>query len=252
MKLYVVALGPGAGPNMTLRAKGALDKCDCIVGYKNSVNLIEIDYMNKTLVKTDLGKDLEACHMALQKSVEGTVTALVLAGDTAVYTTSSMLLDISKEYPNVEIELIPGVSSAVAGASLLGAPISDDYVVLSLSDYNMTWEVIERRLMCAIDGGFVVCIHSPVSPGRMDALRKAIRIVLWKRRPETICAVVRGAGTWGERMSILTLEELFGTEDIDTHATIYIGNDQTVIVNGKMHTPRGYSAIEGLVHTERV
>ncbi len=248
MKLYVIGLGPGAGANMTLRAKETLDRCECIVGYKNTVNLIEIDYMSKSLVKTELGNDLEACHAALQKSIEGTVTALVLSGDTAVYNTSSLLLDISKEYPSIEIELIPGVSSVGAGAALIGAPISDDYVVISLAENNMTWQVIEGRLLAAVEGGFVVCIHSPVSPEREDSLRKAIRIILWKRKPETVCAVVRGAGTWGERMSILSLEELFESKDIDSNATIYIGNDQSVILNGKMHTPRGYSAVEALVH----
>lgn len=246
MKLFVVGLGPGAGSNMSLRGKEILDQCEYIVGYKNYVNLVEVDYMDKQLIKTDLGKDLEACHTALQKAVEGSNTALVLAGDTSVYAVSSMLLDLSKEYPEVEIEMIPGISTSVAGAAILGAPLSDDYVVFSLSDTAVPWEIIEHRLMCAIEGGFVICLHRPVSPGRMDSLRKAIRIVLWKRKPETICGIVKGVGTWGQKVQIMSLEELFDSIDVDMHTTVYIGNDQTVNLNGKMHTPRGYSPLEAL------
>ncbi|MFI3253229.1 MAG: precorrin-3B C(17)-methyltransferase [Eubacteriales bacterium] len=246
MKLYTIVLGAGAGKNMTVRAKETLDQCEYIVGYKNFVNLLEVDYMDKKLIKTDLGNDAEACHVAMQKTVEGSVTALVLAGDTSVYSTSSLLMDIMLEYPQVEIEMIPGVSSVLTGAATLGSPISNDYVVLSLSEQNMTWEIIEHRLMAAVQGGFVICIHSPVSPGRMDALRKALRILLWKRKPETICAFVKGAGTWGEKTVILSLEELFNSIEIDMGTIVYIGNDQTVSVNGKMHTPRGYSDVEAL------
>ncbi len=246
MKLYIIVLGAGAGKNMTIRAKETLDLCEYIVGYKNFVNLIEVDYMEKKFIKTDLGKDIEACHTAMQKTVEGSVTALVIAGDSAVYSTSSLLMDIMVEYPEVELETIPGVSSVLTGAATLGSPIANDYAVISLSEQNMTWEITERRLMCAMDGGFVLCVHSPVAPGRMDTLRKACRILLWKRSPETICAYVKGAGTWGEKTVTLTLEELFHCEDIDMHSIVYIGNEQTVLVNGHMHTPRGYSAVEAL------
>ncbi len=248
MKLYVVTLGAGAGKNMTIRAKETLDQCEYIVGYKNFVNLIEVDYMDKTMIKTDMGKDAEACHTAMQKAVEGSNTALVIAGDTSVYSTSSLLMEIMLEYPQVEIEMIPGVSSVETGASTLGSPISNDYAVLSLSEQNMPWHILERRLMCALDGGFVICIHSPVAPGRMDTLRRACRILLWKRKPETVCAYVKGAGTWGEKTVIVTLEELFDCPEIDMLTTVYVGNDQTVVVNGKMHTPRGHSPVEAL-HT---
>lgn len=246
MKLSVVVLGAGAGKNMTLRAKETLDQCEVIVGYKNFVNLIEVDYTEKTLIKTDLGNDAEACHMAMQKTVEGSRTALVIAGDTFVYSTSSLLMDIMLEYPQVEIEMVPGVSSVLTGAATLGSPISNDYVVISLSEQNMTWEVIEHRIMAAVEGGFVICFHSPVAPGRMDTLRKACRILLWKRKPETVCAYVKGAGTWGEKTVPLTLEALFDCPEIDMHTTVFIGNDLSVMVNGKMHTPRGYSAVEAL------
>lgn len=248
MKLYVVALGPGAGKNMTIRAKETLDQCEYIVGYKNYVGLVEVDYIDKKFIKTELGNDLEACHAAMQKTMEGSITALVVSGDTAVYSTSSLLLTIAKEYPEVEIEPIGGVTTVASGASSLGSPISDDFVVLSLSDVDVPWAVIERRLMYAVDGGFVICIHAPVAPGRMEALRKACRILLWKRKPETICAYVKGAGTWGEKMEILSLEQLFSSTEIDMNTTVYIGNDQTEIMNGKMHTPRGYSAVEALDH----
>lgn len=241
MKLYVVGLGPSAGRDMTLYAKEILDQAECIVGYKNYVNLIEVDYLNKELIKSDADKSVERCHVAIQKAIEGVVTALVCAGDSGVFGMASLVYHVAKEYPTVEIEVIPGVTSAIGGGALLGTPIGDDFCVLSLCDQINTWEVIERRLMAAVEGGFVICLYDNTP----EMVRKACRILLWKRAPEIVCGYVKNAGHWGQKMEILSLEDLFSrSTEIDEFTTIYIGNTQTEVVNGKMHTPRGSSDVE--------
>lgn len=241
MKLYVVGLGPSAGRDMTLYAKEILDSCDCIVGYKNYVNLIEVDYLDKELIKSGAEKGVERCHTAIHKALDGVVTAMVCAGDSGVFGMASMVYQIAKEYPTVEIEVIPGVTSAIGGGALLGTPIGDDFAVLSLCDQINDWAIIERRLMAAVDGNFVICLYDNTPEG----IRKACRILLWKRTPETVCGYVKNAGHWGQKMQILSLEDLYSNStDIDEFTTVYIGNTQSEVVDGKMHTPRGSSDVE--------
>lgn len=253
MKLYVIGLGPAAGKDMTLRAVEALNACQCLVGYKNFVNLIEADYPEKEMVKQEEHDYIQSSHIALQKTQEGLVTALVCAGDSMVRGFASMLFHVAKEYPKVDIEVVPGVTSASAGSALLGSPLSDDFVVMSLSQEGSNWDVIERRLMCAVDGGFVLCLYNPASDeGSHDhkaAIRKACRILLWKRKPSTLCGYVKNPGFWGQKIVTLTLEELFDCDDLDTFATLFIGNDQTELIHGNLVTARGFSALEALSTT---
>ena len=37
-----------------------------------------------------------------------------------------------------------------------------------------------------------------------------------------------------------TLAELSGNDDIDMFTTVFIGNSQTEVINGRLVTPRGY------------
>ena len=45
-----------------------------------------------------------------------------------------------------EIEVIPGVTAALSGSAVLGAPLTHDFAVISLSDALTPWEKIEARL----------------------------------------------------------------------------------------------------------
>lgn len=246
MKLYVIGLGPGAGKDMTIRAQETLALCQCVVGYKASVSLLEADNVDKEMIKFDMDQSVDSCHTALQKTIEGKITALVSAGDSTVYGITSILYQVAKEYPTVDIEIIPGVTAASSGSALLGAPLSDDFVVISLSEEGTNWEIIERRLMAAVEGGFVLCLYNPASADNQAAIRKACRILLWKRKPSTVCGYVKSPGLWGEKVVTLTLEQLFECSDIDMFTTVFIGNDQTESVYDKMLTTRGFSAVEAL------
>ena len=76
---------------------------------------------------------------------------------------------------------MPGVTAALAGAAVLGAPLMHDFTVLSLSDLLTPWEVIRRRLELAAQGDFVLCLYNPSSRRRRDHLRMACDIVLAHR-----------------------------------------------------------------------
>ena len=70
-------------------------------------------------------------------------------------------------------------------------------------------------------------------------MQQACDIVLESAAPETVCGVAQNIGREGENIRILPLKEL-RNEQVDMFSTVFIGNSQTRVVNGRMVTPRGY------------
>ena len=152
---------------------------------------------------------------------------------------SGLMLEIVQEYPYVEVECIPGVTAAIGGAAVLGAPLIHDFALISLSDLLTPWEKIEKRLLAAAAADFVICLYNPSSKKRHDYLQKACDLIL-QYQPETlVCATVSQIGRDGEEKHIYTLKELRDLQ-VDMFTTVFIGNSQTREINGCMVTPRGY------------
>ncbi|WP_418452749.1 precorrin-3B C(17)-methyltransferase, partial [Anaerotruncus massiliensis (ex Liu et al. 2021)] len=161
------------------------------------------------------------------------------SGDAGVYGMACLILKLGEEYPDVAVEVVPGVTAALSGAAVLGAPLSHDFALISLSDLLTPWELIERRLDAAGRADFCICLYNPASRRRADYLRRACDILLRSRAPETVAGLVRNAGRAGESARVLTLGELREAQ-ADMFTTVFIGNSQTKKLNGGMVTPRGY------------
>ena len=155
---------------------------------------------------------------------------------------AGLIYEVGKDYPETEIAVIPGVTAAISGAACLGAPLIHDFCLISLSDLLTPWELIEERLHSAGKGDFVVCLYNPSSVKRADYLAKACDILMEHKSKETICGIVNNIGREGEQMQVMTLSELRDTK-VDMFTTVFIGNTQTKILNGKMVTPRGYKDV---------
>ena len=241
-KLYVVGIGPGEYEQMTMKAVRVLESSQLIVGYTVYIDLIRPHFPDKEMMATPMMKEVERCRIALQEAGKGRMVSMVCSGDSGVYGMAGLILELAKEYPEVEIEMVPGVTAACGGAAVLGAPICHDFAVISLSDLLTPMETIERRLECAAQADMVICIYNPSSRKRADYLRRACDIVLKYQRPETVCGIVRNIGRDGESSRVMTLEELRDLQ-VDMFTTVYIGNSSTRAERGKMITPRGYEHV---------
>ena len=177
--------------------------------------------------------------MAFEKASEGLAVSVVCSGDPGVYGMAGLMFELSPGFPETQIEVVPGVTSALSGAALLGAPLTHDFAVISLSDLLTPWELIEKRLLAAAEGDLVICLYNPSSKKRHDHLRKACDTVLRYRSPETVCGYARNIGREGQEMEILTLGQLREFE-ADMFTTVFIGSTQTVRIGDRMVTPRGY------------
>lgn len=238
MMLFIVGFGAGGETGMTLEARQAIEQSDVIAGYTVYVELLKPMFPNKEYFITPMRKEKERCIWAIEMAKQNKTVALVCSGDSGVYGMASLVLELAKG-EDLEIKIIPGVTAACSGAAVLGAPLSHDFAVISLSDLLTPWELIEKRLMYAAMGDFVICIYNPSSKKRADYLKKACKIVLQYQSPDTICGYVKNIGREGEEKNILSLEQLQEAQ-LDMFTTVYIGNSQTVMIDGRMVTPRGY------------
>ena len=238
-KIMVVGIGPGSYEEMTIRAAEALKSCDTIVGYTVYVELVRDHFPEKEFLTTPMTKEVDRCELAFAQAAEGKNVAMICSGDAGVYGMSGLMLEIGERYPEIPVEVIPGVTAAVGGASVLGAPLIHDFAVISLSDLLTPWEKIEKRLSAAAEADFVICLYNPSSRKRHDYLQKACDRVLAWRPGTTVCGLVRNIGREGEEHRVLTLAELRDTQ-VDMFTTVFIGNSQTKEVGGRMVTPRGY------------
>ena len=244
-KVYAVGLGPGGKEMLTEEAICAIEKSDVICGYTVYVDLITSMFPEKETFTTPMKKEIDRCKWALETAQSGKTVAMVCSGDSGVYGMAGLLLQLLHSYKDVEVEVVPGITAAISGAAVLGAPVGHDFCVISLSDLLTPWDLIVKRLELAAEGDFITCLYNPRSKKRIEHLTTACNIMLKHRSEDTVCGWVKNIGREGEEYRICTLKEL-DNEPIDMFTTVFIGSSQTKLVDGKMVTPRGYEKHEDM------
>ncbi len=237
-QLYVIGIGPGDPSKMTVEAMEAMRSVDVIAGYGVYVDLVKPLFPEKEYLTTPMRREVDRCKMAIDAAMEGKSVAMISSGDAGVYGMAGLILELAAGL-DLNVTVIPGVTAALSGGAVLGAPLTHDFAVISLSNLLTPWEKIEKRLELAAEADFCIALYNPSSHRRSDFLRNACDILLRHASPETVCGVVRNIGREGESYQVMTLAELREYQ-ADMFTTVFIGNSQTKAVNGKMVTPRGY------------
>ncbi len=240
-RVFIVGLGPGSREHITRRAEEALAESEVVVGYPLYLKQVEELIEGKEVVSGGMGEELRRAAEAVSLALEGRKVAVVSSGDAGVYGMASAVLEyIAGRELEVEVEVVPGVTSALACAALLGSPLGNDFAVVSLSDLLVPWEEIERRLEHAAAADFVVALYNPGSRRRSWQMRRAKEVLLKHRSPETPAGVVRNASRDGESSELTTLGKL--PERVDMLTTVIVGNSRSYTYRGWMITPRGYTS----------
>lgn len=238
-KIYVVGIGPGAYEEMTIKAERTLRNCDLIVGYTLYIDLVREHFTEKEFLSTPMKQEVKRCEMAFEEAQKGKTVAMICSGDAGVYGMAGLIYELGDKYPDTEIEVVPGVTSALGGGAILGAPLIHDFCLISLSDLLTPWEKIEKRLLCAAESDMVICLYNPSSKKRHDYLQKACDLMLKFKSEDTICGTVKNIYRQGQEKKVMTLGELRETQ-VDMFTTVFIGNSETKNIKGNMVTPRGY------------
>ena len=246
-RIYVIGMGPGDKSMMTAEAFSAMEMSDVIVGYTVYIDLVKEHFPDKDFFTTPMKQEIERCRACFDFAADGKNVAFICSGDAGVYGMAAPIYELLPEYVNANkgisqesIVVIPGVTAAISGASMLGAPINHDFCVISLSDLLTPWQTIERRLKAAIEGDFAIAIYNPSSKKRHDYLQKACDIMLAAgASKDRACGYVENIGRDGSKATVCTLEELRNTQ-VNMFTTVFVGNSNSVIIGDKLVTPRGY------------
>ncbi|KHD36126.1 cobalt-precorrin-3B C(17)-methyltransferase [Clostridium acetobutylicum] len=234
-KLYVVGIGPGGLQDMTLKARRALEESEVIVGYTKYIKMVEELLKGKEVFETGMKKEVDRCKRALELSKDK-VVSIISTGDSGIYGMAGLILEMKKEEI---VEIIPGVTSSIAAAALLGSPLMHDNCSISLSDLMTPYDLIKKRVLLAAEGDFVISFYNPRSKGRPYYLRECIDIIRKYRKDNTPVGIVKNAMREGEEIIISTLKD-FDETKVDMMSMVIIGNSNTFMKDNIMITPRGY------------
>lgn len=251
MGLTVVSLGPGDPSLLCPMALAALRRAQTIVGYTTYVKLIEDHLLQgKDVLTTGMRKEMDRVQAALDAAQAGRETALVCGGDAGVYGLAGLTLELASQQglldgpEPLDIQIVPGVTALSAAAALLGAPLTHDFAVVSLSDLLTPWEVIERRVVAALEADFVLVLYNPGSKSRTWQLPRVLELSRARKHPETPLGHVRAAFRPEQDVKITALGD-FDPAEADMLSLLIVGNESTYATNNVIITPRGYLAKYG-------
>ncbi len=239
--IYVVGTGPGNSDNITDYAKNAIKSCDIIMGYSYYTDLIKSMLEGKKVISGGVTDEFKRAEEAIKYANNGYKVAVISSGDPAIYGMAGIILEmVAAHNYNTEIKIVPGITAINSAASLIGAPLMNDFCSISLSDKLTPENVILKRLEAAAMGDFVTGLYNPVSKNRKNMIVMAQEIFMKYRNGSTPVGIIKNAYRDGQKVILSTLDS-FLNEEIDMFTILIIGNSESYRFNDFIISPRNYS-----------
>lgn len=243
-KITVIGTGPGSLDNLSNKAVTSMKEAEVVIGYSSYLGQVEaILEENQEKMYFNMKDEIKRCEAAVEKSSEGKNVAMVSGGDAGIYGMSGLLLEILNDKSligTVPVEFIPGIPAFCAASCVTGAPIMNDFCVISLSNLLTPWDEIKKRLKAASIADFVIVIYNPKSMRRKNLLTEAKNILLEEIERERPVSIVKAVTRPDEEVVLTSLEKMDTIDFIGMNTTIIIGNSSTYIKDLFMITRRGY------------
>ncbi|RMH50462.1 MAG: precorrin-3B C(17)-methyltransferase [Zetaproteobacteria bacterium] len=230
---------------MTARARQAIAEAEVVIGYSTYIKLVRDLLEGKQVIRKGMTEEVGRCLDAWEHARAGRVVALISSGDAGIYGMAGPMFEVLwqqgwRPESGIEVEVVPGITALNGCASLVGAPLTHDACMISLSDLLTPWPVIRKRLEAAARADFVIGLYNPKSGRRTGQIVEAQRILLRHRRPDTPVAIVKSAYRRRQRVQLTRLDAM-ADQEIGMLSTVLIGNSTTFVRDGVMVTPRGYA-----------
>ena len=239
-KVFAVGIGPGSPELLTFQARRVLEQCTAVAGYRLYLDQIRELLDGKRLIPGAMRQEIARCREALEAALAGETVAVVSSGDAGVYGMAGLLLELTEleRYRSVEIEVVPGITAALAAAALIGAPFMNDFAVLSLSDLMTPKELIQKRLYAVASSDMPAALYNPRSTRRHELLEEAVS-VFRDAGGDLPCALIHDACRDKQRIELTTLGT-FPFEHVWMTTIVIIGNSATIVRDGRFYCRRGY------------
>ncbi|ETB46547.1 ATP-binding protein [Mycobacterium avium 11-0986] len=227
---------------MTPQSRRELAAATDLVGYGRYLDRVPVRDGQRRH-PSDNRDEPERARLACALAEQGRAVAVVSSGDPGVFAMATAVLEEAKQWPGVQVRVIPAMTAAQAVASRVGAPLGHDYAVISLSDRLKPWEVIAARLEAAAAADLVLAIYNPASKARTWQVGAMRDILLARREPGTPVVIGRDVSGPDEDVRVVRLADLDPAE-IDMRCLLIVGSSQTQWYSDdsadRVFTPRRY------------
>jgi len=230
-KLSVVGLGPGSRDLMTPAVQRDLEQAEEVLGYETYVRMAGPFRDDQIIHMTDNREEMQRARHAFELAASGRNVVMISSGDPGVFAMAAAVVEALHEsddpaWHGTELVIQPGISTAMAAASRIGAPLGHDFCIISLSDNLKPWDVIAKRLALAAEGDLAMAFYNPISKARPYQLGRALEILRQYRNAETPVVLGRDIGRPAETTRVVTLGELT-PDDVDMRTVVIVGSSHT-------------------------
>ncbi len=222
-RVYFIGAGPGDPELITVKGRKLLDGADVVIYAGSLVNALLLKGI-KAEIHNSASMTLEETTDIIQESVKKGKTVIRLhTGDTSFYSAISEQIEQLRKL-NIEYEVIPGVSSAMAGAAGLGQELTipeiSQTVIFTRLEGKTPVPETERLSELAKHKATMVIF---LSVGMIEEVKKE----LLQGYPEDTPAVIIEKASWPEqkvvRGALKNIVELVKDAGIKKTALIYVG-----------------------------
>jgi 4-hydroxy-3-polyprenylbenzoate decarboxylase len=240
-----IHLEPGSPLHRTRRSEIAIANAEIVIGFRGYLELCSDLLTNgQQRIPYEIGEESKRVERAIEEAEMGHDVALICSGDPGVYAMASLVFETraSRDLSSLsyDIEVVPGVTAALAASAAKGAILGHDHAYISLSDLLTPWSKIEQAIRSLAGTHLVVAIYNPRSKGRRWQFQRAISILKEIRGNSTYVLLAKSVTRDSENLTVTTLGDL-DENLVDMETVVIVGSTSSSLEGEHIYTPRGYS-----------
>jgi uroporphyrinogen III methyltransferase / synthase len=256
-KVYIIGAGPGDYKLMTIKAAESIAKADVIV-YDRLINrkILKLARKDAELIYVGKMPDYHAASqetingILVMKALEGKVVARVKGGDPFMFGRGGEEAESLKDN-NIEFDIVPGITSAIAVPAYAGIPIthrdfcSSLHIITGHERPDKENSLLDYKLIAELRGTLIFLM------GVKNLPEIAGNLIAYGKCADTPAAVIEKGTTANQRVVTGTLEDIYSKvveAGIKSPAVIVVG--RVVELGNKLKWfPRGRLAGKKVIVT---
>lgn len=225
-RINLVGVGPGDPRHLTLEARDIIERSDMVLGPERHLGTVRELTRGETISHEGGFKERIVARLKATKEAEGRgeTVSMLLGGDPSTFGSAWRVLDHSK------VHVSPGIGAFSAAAARIGAPLVNDFALLSGRDDNTYDKVL--RLM---NSGFAVVVYNQNSQ-KLSSLAKGIGDL----DPERPFGLVQDATRPKEKVAVGRGTDLAQPKFEGDRCTLTLAGPEARIKEERVITRRGY------------